>query len=36
MNSMYITEYLLHTPDFVVIIPLHCDYAFTCSSPLLD
>lgn len=28
MNSVYTTEYLLHTSDFVY-------YAFTCLSPLL-
>lgn len=36
MNSMYTTEYLLQTPDFVVIIPCHCDYAFAHLYPLLD
>ena len=36
MNLMYTTEYLLQTPDFVVIIPCHCDYTFTRLSPLLD
>ena len=36
MNLMYTTEYLLQTPDFVGIIPCHCDYTFTRLSPLLD